>query len=90
MHIHLTRDGGILALSESNGVQSWRSISLGQLQSGLASIRAQPDVAIAYSRDDPETDPPKAVELIFKMIQSYGIPLRLLREPLVPLEGRLK
>jgi hypothetical protein len=38
-----------------------------------------------YSRDDPEAEPPKAVELIYKVIMNYAMPITLLKDPPFPL-----
>ena len=40
---------------------------------------------IEYSRDDPEVDPPKLVELIYKIIMTYEMPIKLLKEQPFPL-----
>jgi hypothetical protein len=39
---------------------------------------------VEYSRDDPHADPPKPVELIYKIIMSYHMPIKLLKDPPFP------
>jgi hypothetical protein len=83
IHIHVKRDGSVFALGETPGGLRWRALTIDPLQSQLEQLRGK-QVAVAYSRDDPESDPPKLVETIFKIIMSVGLPMQLLRNPPVP------
>jgi hypothetical protein len=80
VHIHLRRDGSILVLGQNEPGFHWFPLTLTRLESTLAAAKTQGAV-IEYSRDDPESDPPKPVELIYKIIVSYEIPIKLLKEP---------
>ena len=46
--------------------------------------RKSEGAVVEYSRDDPHTDPPKPVELIYKIIMSYHMPIKLLKDPPFP------
>ena len=85
IHIHVKRDGSVFALGETSDGLHWHALTLDRLQNQLEQLRGK-DVAVAYSRDDPESDPPKLVETIFKIIMSFGLPMELLRNPPVPLQ----
>lgn len=87
MHIHLKRDGTILALGRAPSGVTWHTLTLDHLQRELQSLKGQ-GVAVAYSRDDPEADPPKLVEMVFKIIIRFELPMQLLREPPVPIDAR--
>ena len=84
IHIHLRRDGQALVLGQISTGLRWFPLTIDRLQSALADAKAQGSV-IEYSRDDSETDPPKSVELVFKIISSFQMPIKLLREPPFPL-----
>jgi hypothetical protein len=83
IHVHLKRDGGILVLGSAGANFRWFPVTLDRLQSTLSAAKPQ-GMVIEYSRDDPETDPPTTVEAIYKIIMSYEMPIKLLREPLLP------
>ncbi len=87
MHIHVRRDGTVLALGETSRGVTWHALTLDRLQSELQSLKGR-GVALAYSRDDPEADPPKLVEMVFKIVASFELPMQLLREPPVPIDVR--
>lgn len=84
VHVHLKRDGGVLVLGSEGGGLQWFPLTLNRLESALAEAKAQGAV-IEYSRDDPEADPPKPVELIYKIIMTYEMPVKLLKAPPFPL-----
>ena len=84
VHIHLKRDGSVLVLGSEGAGFQWLPLTLNRLESTLAQAKAQGAV-IEYSRDDPEVDPPKLVELIYKIIMTYEMPIKLLKEPPFPL-----
>jgi hypothetical protein len=87
MHIHVKRDGTILALGQTSHGVSWHTLTLDRLQRELQAIKGR-NIAVAYSRDDPEVDPPKLVEMVFKVIASFELPMQLLREPPVRVDVR--
>lgn len=82
--LHLRRDASILALQELPSGYAWRHVTLDLLQKELAAVRDQ-GVAIIYSRDDPEAAPSKEVELVFKIIMSFKMPIQLRPTPPVPI-----
>ena len=84
VHIHLQRDGRVLVLGAVGANFRWFPTTVRQLQHTLEVAKAQ-GVVIEYSRDDPEADPPKNVELVFKTIMSYELPMKLLKDPPLPL-----
>jgi hypothetical protein len=84
IHIHLSRDGSIFLLGEDQSGQQWFSVTTTRLESILTEAKAQGAI-IEYSRDDPESDFSKAVELIFKIITEFKMPTKLLKEPSVHL-----
>jgi|APCry1669193181_1035450.scaffolds.fasta_scaffold228438_1 hypothetical protein len=84
MHIHLTRNGGVLVLVPYPSGYRWQSVPVASLEKGLQELK-QKDGVISYSRDDPEADPPAASLMIFKIIETYKIPMQLLKEPRFPL-----
>lgn len=61
----------------------WFPLTLELLQSTLAGAKSEGAV-VEYSRDDPHADPPKPVELIYKIIMSYHMPIKLLKDPPFP------
>jgi len=84
VHVHLKRDGSVLVLGSEGSGFRWFPLTLGRLESTLAGAKAQGAV-IEYSRDNPEADPRKPVELIYKIIMSYEMPIKLLKDPPFPL-----
>jgi hypothetical protein len=84
MHIHITRSGGVLVLVPYPEGLRWQSVPVASLEKGLQELK-QKDGIISYSRDDPETNPPAFSLMVFKIIQSYQIPMQLLKEPHVAL-----
>ena len=83
IHIHLKRDGGILVLGSVGANFRWFPVTLDRLESALATAQRQGTV-IEYSRDDPEADPSKTVEAIYRIIMSYEMPMKLPKDPLLP------
>jgi hypothetical protein len=83
IHVHLQRDGGILVLGSIGANFRWFPETLDRLQSTLARAKRQ-GMVIEYSRDDPEADPSETVEAIYKIIMSYEMPMKLLKDPLLP------
>jgi hypothetical protein len=59
------------------------SLTLELLQSTLAGAKSEGAV-VEYSRDDPHADPPRPVELTYKIIMSYHMPIKLLKDPPFP------
>jgi len=86
VHIHLRRDGSVLALGRTISGFVWNPITVDHLQRELQALQDK-DVAIVYSRDDLESDPPKLVEMIFHIIASFRLPMQLLHAPPVPLDS---
>jgi hypothetical protein len=84
VHVHLKRDGSVLVLGSDAAGFQWFPLTLSQLQSTLQGAKPEGAV-IEYSRDDPEQDPPKPVELIYRIIMSYEMPVKLLKQPPFPL-----
>jgi hypothetical protein len=84
IHIHLRRDSSILVLGEGETGLEWFPVTINRLESVLADAKTKGSV-IEYSRDDAEPDPTKSVDLTFKIIASYEMPIKLLREPSFPL-----
>ena len=82
IHVHLKRDGGILVLGAVGANFRWFPTTLDRLQSTLSVAKLR-GMVIEYSRDDPDTDPSTTVEAIYKIIMSYEMPIKLLREPLL-------
>lgn len=80
VHIHLKRDGTILVLGQDGPGFQWFPLTLTRLESTLAGAKMQGAV-VEYSRDDPECDPSKSIELTYKVIMSYEMPIKLLKEP---------
>jgi hypothetical protein len=83
VHIHLKRDGSVLVLGADEAEPRWFPLTLELLQSTLAGAKSEGAV-VDYSRDDPQADPPKPVELIYKIIMSYHMPIKLLKDPPFP------
>jgi hypothetical protein len=83
VHIHLKRDGSVLVLEADEAEPRWFPLTLELLQSTLAGAKSEGAV-VDYSRDDPQADPPKPVELIYKIIMSYHMPIKLLKDPPFP------
>lgn len=87
MHIHVRRDGTVLALGDTPRGLAWHTLTIDRLQRELQALKGQ-NVAVAYSRDDPEVEPPKLVEMVFKIIVGFELPMQLLREPPVSVDVR--
>jgi hypothetical protein len=85
INIHVRRDGRILALGQAQGGFAWYRITAEQMQQSLQTARGK-EVVIAYSRDDPDEEPPRIVETIFRVIAGFKFPMQLLREPAIPVE----
>ena len=83
VHIHLKRDGSVLVLGADEAEPRWFPLTLELLQSTLAGAKSEGAV-VDYSRDDPQADPPKPVEFIYKIIMSYHMPIKLLKDPPFP------
>jgi hypothetical protein len=84
VHVHLRRDGSVLVLGADQAGLQWFPLTLERLQSTLAGAESEGAV-IEYSRDDADADPPKASELVFQIITSYKMPIKLLKDPPFPL-----
>jgi hypothetical protein len=84
MHIHLTRTGNVFVLVPYPSGLRWQSVPVASLEKGLQELK-QKDGVLSYSRDDPEADPPPFSLMVFKIIESYKIPMQLLKEPRLPL-----
>jgi hypothetical protein len=83
VHIQLKRDGSVLVLGGEEARLRWFPLTLELLQSTLAGAKSEGAV-VEYSRDDPHADPPRPVELIYKIIMSYHMPIKLLKDPPFP------
>jgi hypothetical protein len=83
VNIHLKRDGSVLVLGADEARLRWFPLTLELLQSTLAGAKSEGAV-VEYSRDDPHADPPKPVELTYKIIMSYQMPIKLLKDPPFP------
>jgi len=84
LHIHTSRNGNVLVLVPCPGGFQWQSVPVAYLEKGLQELK-QKDGVISYSRDEPEADPTPFSRMVFKIIESYKIPMQLLKEPRFPL-----
>jgi hypothetical protein len=84
MHIHMTRSGNVLVLVPYPGGFRWQSVPVASLEKGLQELK-QKDGVISYSREEPEADPSVVSLMVFKIIESFKIPMQLLKEPRFPL-----
>jgi hypothetical protein len=66
VNIHLKRDGSVLVLGADEARLRWFPLTFELLQSTLAGAKSEGAV-VEYSRDDPHADPPRPVELIYKL-----------------------
>ena len=87
IHLHVKRDGTLLMLGATDSTWAWHAVTLARLQALIERGREvkAPEAAIAYTRDDPDRDPTAIVETTFKAIASFGLPIRLAREPFIPI-----
>ena len=87
IHLHVRRGGTLLMLGETDGAFAWHAVTLSRLQALIERMEATNalDTAIAYTRDDPDCHRPTVVETTFKVITSFGLPIRLASQPITPI-----
>jgi hypothetical protein len=83
VHFHVKQDGTVLTLEQNSRGVSWRPITIDRLQRDLTALQDR-NIPVACSRDDPDTNSAKLVEMIFRIITGFDVPIQILREPPVP------
>lgn len=85
LYVQPLLDGGIMVIREDNERPS-ALVSREGLKAELAKLKASGGV-IQYSGEDTSGDVPNYIRDTFKLIESFGIPIRFV-EPLMPVNAR--